>query len=144
MPGTNPLRSLGELAGKIPPDYRITAMELVRDAVRRELEQRGIAVSLPEQRDARLSVFPFGAASAAEGARGAKLSGHLLLGEIRRWDADSPGLLRVRVEFKLVRIDDGEAIWERGVQRLFSGTGARLDQASMDAARKIAEELFLQ
>ena len=41
MPGTNPLRSLGEMAGKVSPEYRLTAMELVRDAVRRELEERG-------------------------------------------------------------------------------------------------------
>jgi ABC-type Mn2+/Zn2+ transport system permease subunit len=142
VPGTNPLRSLGEMAGKVSSEYRATAMDLLRDALKQELEGRGVAVALPERRDARLGLFPFDGESAAQGARAAKLSGYLLLAEIRRWDGDSPGLLRTWVEFKLVRIDDGAAIFERRVQKVVSSIGARLDQASADAAKEIARELF--
>ncbi len=35
LPGTNPLRSLGEIAGKISPDYRPTVMDLLRAAIKR-------------------------------------------------------------------------------------------------------------
>ena len=142
MPGANPLRSLGEMTGKLSPDYRATAMDLLREVLKQELEARGIAVAFPERRDGRLSSFSFSAESAAQGARAAKLSGLLLLAEIRRWDGDSPGLLRSWVDFKLVRIEGGATIWERRVQKVVSTTGARLDQASADAAKEIARELF--
>ena len=142
MPGTNPLRSLGEMAGKLPSDYRATAMDLLREALKQELEGQGIAVAHPERQDGRLGLFPFSAESAAQGARAAKLSGYLLLAEIRRWDGDSPGLLRTWVEFKLVRIEGGVTIWERRVQKVVPSAGARLDQASADASREIARELF--
>ena len=142
MPGTNPFRSLGEMAGKIPSDYRATAMDLLRETLKRELEERGVIVAYPERHDARLGSFPFSADSAAQGARAAKLSGYLLLAEIRRWDGDSPGLLRSSVDFKLVRIEGGAAIWQRRVQKVVPSTGARLDQASADAAKEIARELF--
>jgi hypothetical protein len=117
-------------------------MDLLRDALKQELERRGVTAALPERQDARLGLFPFSGAGAAQGARAAKLSGYLLLAEIRRWDGDSPGLLRTWVEFKLVRIDDGAAIFERRVQKVVSSIGARLDQASADAAKEIARELF--
>jgi ABC-type Mn2+/Zn2+ transport system permease subunit len=143
MPGTNPLRSLAEMAGKIPSDYRATAMDLLRETLKQELEQRGVAVALPELKDASLAAFPFTSESAAHGARAAKLSGYLLLAEIRRWDGESHGLLRTWVEFKLVSIDGGATIWERRVQKIVSAPGARLDQASSDAAREIARELFV-
>jgi ABC-type Mn2+/Zn2+ transport system permease subunit len=142
MPGTNPLRSLGEMAGKIPADYRATAMDLLRETLKGELEQRGMVVGYPERQDARLGSFPFSAESAAQGARAAKLSGHLLLTEIRRWDSDPHGLLRTWVEFKLVSIEGGATIWERRVQQAAPSTGARLDQASADAAKEIARAVF--
>jgi hypothetical protein len=142
MPGTNPLRSLGEMAGKVSSDYRATAMDLLRDTLKHELEGRGVGVAYPERRDARLGSFPFNADSAAQGARMARLSGYLLLAEIRRWDGDSPGLLRTWVEFKLVRIESGVTTWERRVQKTVPSTGARLDQASADGAREIVRELF--
>jgi ABC-type Mn2+/Zn2+ transport system permease subunit len=142
MPGTNPLRSLGEMAGKIPSDYRATAMDLLRETLKRELEERGMVVGYPERQDARLGSFPFSADSAAQGARTAKLSGYLLLAEIRRWDGDPHGLLRTWVEFKLVSIEAGATIWERRVQRAVPSTGARLDQSSADASKEIARELF--
>jgi ABC-type Mn2+/Zn2+ transport system permease subunit len=142
MPGTNPLRSLGEMAGKLPSDYRATAMDLLREALKQELEEQGIAVAYPERQDARLGSFPFSAESAAQGARAAKLSGYLFLAEIRRWDGDAPGLLRTWVEFKLVRIEGSVTIWQRRVQKVVPSAGARLDQASADASREIARELF--
>jgi hypothetical protein len=117
-------------------------MNLLREALKRELEGRAISVAYPERSDARLNSFPFSADSAAHGARAAKLSGHLLLAEIRRWDSDPHGLLRTWVEFKLVSIDGGATIWERRVQKAAPSTGARLDQASADAAKEIARELF--
>jgi hypothetical protein len=107
-----------------------------------ELEQRGMVVGYPERQDARLGSFPFSAESAAQGARAAKLSGHLLLTEIRRWDSDPHGLLRTWVEFKLVSIEGGATIWERRVQQAAPSTGARLDQASADAAKEIARAVF--
>jgi ABC-type Mn2+/Zn2+ transport system permease subunit len=142
MPGTNPLRSLGEMSGQVSSDYRTTAMDLLRGTLKQELEERGMAVALPERHDSRLGSFPFSAENAAQGARAAKLSGYLLLSQIRRWDGDSHGLLRTWVEFKLVRINDGAAILERRVQKVVPSTGARLDQASADAAKEIARELF--
>src|SRR5262249_58067022 len=77
LPGTNPLRSLAEMAGKISSDYRQSVMDLLRDDLRRELEQRGFRVTLPEQTDARYSAFPVEPDSAARLARQGKLSGLL-------------------------------------------------------------------
>ena len=142
MPGANPLRSLGEMAGKVSSDYRLTAMDLVREALKERLERRALAVAYPERSDARLNSLSFNAESAAQHARGAKLSGHLLLAEIRRWDADSPGLLRSSVDFKLVRIETGATMWERRVDKVISSAGGRIDQVSADGAREIARELF--
>jgi ABC-type Mn2+/Zn2+ transport system permease subunit len=142
MPGTNPLRSLGEMAGKIPSDNRVTAMDLLRESLKRELEERGVVVGYPERQDARLGAFPFSADGAAQAARTAKLSGYVLLAEIRRWDGETHGLLRTSVEFKLVTIEASATIWERRAQKIISSVGARLDQASADAAKEIARELF--
>ncbi len=143
LPGTNPLRSLGEIAGKISPDYRPTVMDLLRGSMKRELEQRRIAVSFPEERDARLQSFPFEAASAATNARAANLSGWLLLSDIRRWNTDGRAPLRTWVDMRLVRIDNGTINWEKQFQRIVPLVGAaRLDEASADAVKEILRDLF--
>jgi hypothetical protein len=142
LPGTNPLRSLGEVAGKISPDYRPTVMELLRTSVRREMEQRKTPARFPEEYDARLSVLPLAPEAAARIAREGGLDGSLFLSEIRRWDADVAGLLRVWVEFKLVRIADGGVLWERRIQKALpavrSGNPADMHN---DAVREIIKEL---
>ena len=143
LPGTNPLRSLGEIAGKISPDYRPTVMDLLRGSMKRELEQRKIVVSFPEERDARLQSFPFEASSAATNARAANLSGWLLLSDIRRWSTDGRAPLRTWVDMRLVRIDNGTINWERQFQKVVPVVGAaRLDEASADAAKEILREMF--
>ena len=143
LPGANPLRSLGEMAGKVSPDYRPTVMDLLRASVKREIEQRKAQARFPEEHDARFAVLPFGNEAAARIAREGGLDGALLLSEIRRWEADAAGLLRLWVEFKLVRIADGALLWERRVQKVFPG-GRSGNPAEMhnDAAREVAKELF--
>jgi hypothetical protein len=143
LPGANPLRSLGEIAGKVSPDYRPTVMDLLRAAMKRELEQRKAQARFPEEYDARLSVLPLGHEAAARIAREGGLDGSLLLSEIYRWDADTAGLLRVWIEFKLVRIADGALLWERRVQKVFPG-GRSGNPAEMhsDAVREVVKELF--
>ena len=143
LPGTNPLRSLGEIAGKISPDYRPTVMDLLRGSVKRELEQRKIVVSFPEERDARLQSFPFEAGSAATNARAANFSGWLLLSDIRRWNTDGRAPLSTLVEMRLVRIDNGAIIWNKQFQKVVPMVGAaRLDEASADAVKEILREMF--
>jgi hypothetical protein len=116
---------------------------LLRVAVKREIEQRKTQGRFPEEHDARFSVLPLGNEAAARSARDGGLNGALLLSEIRRWEADTAGLLRVWVEFKLVRITDGALLWERRVQKVFSGgrTGNPAE-AHNDAAREVARDLF--
>ena len=143
LPGANPLRSLGEIAGKIPSDYRPTVMELLRASLRRELEQRKTPARFPEEYDARLSVLPLGPEAAARIAHEGGLEGSLLLSEIRRWDADPAGLLRAWVEFKLVGIADGKVQWERRVQKVFAaGRSGNPAEIHNDAVREIVKELF--
>jgi hypothetical protein len=143
LPGANPLRSLGEIAGKVSPDYRPTVMDLLRAAVKREIEQRKAQARFPEEHDARLSVLPPGSEAAARIAREGGLDGALLLSEIRRWNADTAGLLRVWVEFKLVRIADGATLWERRVQKVFpAGRTGNPAEMHTDAAREVAKDLF--
>jgi hypothetical protein len=143
LPGTNPLRSLAEMAGKVSSGYRLTIMDLLRDSLRSELEQRKIKIALPETHDARLQVFSPQPASAAQTAREAKLSGLLLVTAIQRWDAAGRQLLATRVDFKLLRISDGSLVWEKNVRRVISTAGAgHLAQASEDAAREIVYDLF--
>ena len=143
LPGTNPLRSLAEIAGKMSPDYRPTVMDLLRAAAKREMEQRKAQARFPEEHDARLSVLPLGHEAAARIAREGGLDGSLLLSEILRWDADTAGLLRLWVEFKLVRIGDGALLWERRVQRVFpGGRSGNPAEAHADAAREIVKEVF--
>src|SRR5262250_2704392 len=85
LPATNPLRSLAEMAGKSSSDYRESVMDLLRNDLRQELEQRGFRVTLPEQADPRFPAFPAEPANAARLAREGKLSGLLFVSEILRW-----------------------------------------------------------
>lgn len=143
LPGTNPLRSLGEIAGKISPDYRPTVMASLRADIKREMEQKRVRVSFPEEHDARLSVLPLGPEAAARIARQGGLDGSLFLSEIRRWDLEAPGLMRIWVEFKLVRVADGALLWERSVQKVIpAGRSGNPAEVHDDAAREVARELF--
>jgi hypothetical protein len=143
LPGANPLRSLGELAGKISPDYRPTVMDLLRGSMQRELERRSVSLSLPEERDARLQSLPFDAGSAANHARAAGFSGWLLLTEIRRWHTDGRSPLRSWIEMRLVEIDSGVVNWQRQVQKTTPFAGAaRLDEVSADAVKEILRDVF--
>ena len=143
MPGTNPIRSLGEMAGKVPPDYRATVMDLLRDALQSELQRRQIKIGFPEAHDARLEGFSPRPENAAQTAREGKLAGLLLLSDIQRWNADGRQLLSTRVDFKLLRISDGEVVWERNVRRaIFTAGAGHLGQASADAVKEIMRELF--
>ena len=143
LPDNNPLRSLVEMAGKISPDYRPTVMDLLRASLKRELEQRKIAVWFPEERDARLRALGADAAEAAAMARMAELSGWLLLCDIRRWHTDGRSPLRTSVDMRLVRIGSGAVEWHGQVQKIVPLVGAgRLDEASSDAVKVILRELF--
>ena len=143
LPGANPLRSLGEMAGKVSPEYRPTVMDLLRDALRRAAQQRKVQVRYPEEHDARLTALPLGSDAAARIARDANLEGVLLLSEIRRWDGEAPGLTRVSVELKVVRIADGAVAWERRVQKVVAaGRSGNPAEVHQDAIREIAKELF--
>ena len=143
LPGANPLRSLGEMAGKVSPDYRPAVMELLRDALRREALQRRAQARYPEEYDARLAVLPLAPDAAARIAREAGLQGGLLLGEIRRWDGETPGFIRVWVELKLVRIADGSVVWERRVQKVAAaGRSGNPAEVHQDVIREIVQELF--
>ena len=143
LPGTNPLRSLAEIAGKVSPDYRPTVMDLLRTSIKREIAQRKAQARFTEEHDARLSVLPLGNEAAARIAREGGLDGSLFLSEIRRWEADTAGLLRLWVEFKLVRIADGALLWERRAQKVIpAGRSANPAEAHSDAVREIVKELF--
>jgi ABC-type Mn2+/Zn2+ transport system permease subunit len=142
LPGANPLRSLGEMAGKVSSDYRPTVMDLLRDSLQSELEQKEIKVSFPEAHDARMGSFSPQPAGAAQTAREGKLSGLLLVTDVQRWNVEGRQLLSTRVAFKLLRIGDGSVVWEHTVQRVISTTGANLSQASADAVREIIREVF--
>jgi len=145
LPGTNPLRSLGEMAGKLSPDSRPTVMELLRGSLQREFQQRQITVSLPEERDVRLQSLPFDGVSAAANARTANLSGWLWLSEIRRWQTDGRSPLRTVVEMRLVRIDNGAVPWQRQIAKTVPLVGAvRLDEISADAVSAILRDVFGQ
>jgi len=143
LPGTNPLRSLAEMVGKMSPDYRPTVMDLLRGSLQRELQQRQVNVSLPEERDMRLQSIPADGMSAAANARTANLSGWLWLSEIRRWHSDGHSPLRTVVEMRLVRIDSGAVAWQRQIVKTIPLVGAaRLDEISADAVKEILREVF--
>ena len=143
LPGTNPLRSLAEMAGKISPGERATVMTLLRESLKRELEQREVRARFPEEHDARFAVLPSGHETAARIARDGGLEGTVLLSEIRRWDAEAPGLVRLWVEFKLVRIDDAGLLWERRVQKVIpTNRSGNLAEIHQDAVKEVIRELF--
>jgi hypothetical protein len=143
LPGTNPLGSLAEMAGKVPPDYRPTVVDLLRAAIKQELEKRKVQVRLPEEHDARLSVLPLTPEAAARIARQGGLDGSLFLSEIRRWDIEAAGLMRLWVDFKLVRITDGALLWERSVQKVSPVTrSGNLADVHGDGVREVIRELF--
>lgn len=58
LPGTNPLRSLQEMAGTISSDCRRSVTDLLRDSLRTELEQKGYSVRLAEETDERFPPSP--------------------------------------------------------------------------------------
>jgi ABC-type Mn2+/Zn2+ transport system permease subunit len=143
LPSTNPLRSLGEMAGKLSPEARETVMDLLREDLRKEMEQRGYSVRLPEETDARFPAFPSETAAAVRLGRGGKLSGLVFVGEIGRWEAEVKHFVRVLADFKLIRLDDGAVLWERRVQRAVPTPSAtHLGQAHADAVRAVVAELF--
>jgi ABC-type Mn2+/Zn2+ transport system permease subunit len=145
LPATNPLRSLAEMAGKISSDYRQSVMDLLRDDLRRELEQRGFRVTLPEQTDARFPAFPADTSNAVRVAREGKLSGLIFVSEISRWEADSRQFVRVVADFKLIRTDDSSVLWERRIQRAVPTPSAtNLGQAYTDSVKEVVRDLFAQ
>lgn len=143
LPATNPLRSLAEMAGKISSDYRQSVMDLLREDLRRELEQRGFRITLPEQTDARFPAFPAEPGNAVRLAREGKLSGLIFVSEISRWEADSRQFVRVFADFKLIRTDSGAVLWERRIQRAVPTPSAtNLGQAYTDSVKEVVREVF--
>jgi ABC-type Mn2+/Zn2+ transport system permease subunit len=143
LPATNPLRSLAEMAGKISSDYRQSVMDLLRDDLRRELEQKGFRVTLPEQTDPRFPAFPAEPGNAVRLAREGKLSGLIFVSEISRWEADSRQFVRVFADFKLIRTDNGAVLWERRIQRAVPTPSAtNLGQAYTDSVKEVVRDLF--
>lgn len=143
LPATNPLRSLAEMAGKISSDYRQSVMDLLREDLRKGLEQNGYSVNLPEEMDPRFPSFPAEGDGAARMAREGRLSGLVFVSEIWRWEADSQKFVRVVVDFKLIRIDDGTVLWERRIQRAVPTPSAtNLGLAYTDSAKEVVRDLF--
>lgn len=142
LPPGNPLESLAEMAGKGSPEARPTVMGLLRDALREELEKRGFAARLAEERDSRLGFSPPTATPAVEAARAAGLKGFLLVSAIERWE---PGekLVRALVDFKLLRADDGALVWQARVRRALPTPGAtHLAEAYRDGVAALVRDLF--
>jgi ABC-type Mn2+/Zn2+ transport system permease subunit len=143
LPATNPLRSLAEMAGKSSSDYRQSVMDILRDNLKTELAQRGFQVSLPEEKDARFPAFSADTGAAIRMAREGNLAGMTFVSEIRRWETDTQKFVRVVVDFKLLRVDDGAVVWERRIQRAVPTPSAtNVGQASTDAVREIVHDLF--
>ncbi len=144
LPSNNPLRSVGEMAGKISSDYRQNVMDLLRDSLQQELEQKGYRVTFPEETDTRFPPLPADSNGALRLAREGKLSGLIFVSEIWRWAGESQKFVRVVADFKIVRIDDGAVLWERHVQRAVPTPSAtNLGQASTDAVREVVRDLFV-
>ena len=142
LPSTNPLRSLGEMVGKISPDYRQNVMDLLRDNLRVELEQKGYSIRLPEETDARFPAFPADANAAVQLGREGKLSGLVFVSEIWRWEGYPQQFVRVFVDCKLVRLDDGVVLWDRRVQRAVPTPSAtNQGQAYTDAVKAVVHEI---
>ncbi len=144
LPANNPLRSLAEMAGKLPPEnYRQSVMDLLRRDLQAELERRGFHIALPEDKDARFTAFSSDRDNALRVAREGRLSGALFVSEIFRWEGESQKFVRALVDFKLIRIADGALLWSRRIQRAVPTPSAtHLGQASSDAVKAIVSELF--
>jgi ABC-type Mn2+/Zn2+ transport system permease subunit len=143
LPATNPLRSLAEMAGKISSDYRQTVMDLMRESLKNELTKRGFYVALPEDTDARFPALSADVGAAVRIARDGSLSGLTFVGEIRRWEVEAQKFVRVWVDFKLIRIDNGNVLWERHIQRAIPTPSAtNLGEASTDSVRQVVRDLF--
>lgn len=143
LPSNNPLRSLAEMAGKISSDYRQSVMDLLRDSLRQELEQKGYHVTLPEESDSRYPPLPADSNGAVRLAREGKLSGLVFVSEIWRWEGEPQKFVRALVDFRLIRIEDGAVLWERRIQRAVPTPSAtNLGQAATDAVREIVRDLF--
>ncbi|MGB7946299.1 MAG: metal ABC transporter permease [Candidatus Binatia bacterium] len=143
LPSNNPLRSLAEMSGKESSAYRDSVMELLREDLRRELEQKGFRIRLPEQMDPRFAAFPANPVSAVRLAREGKLSGLLFVSEISRWDVDSRQFVRVFVDFKIVRTTDGAVVWERRIQRAVPTPSAtNLGQSYADSVKEVVRDIF--
>jgi ABC-type Mn2+/Zn2+ transport system permease subunit len=143
LPATNPLHSLAEMGGKASSEARQSVMDLLRDDLRKAMEQKGYSVKLPEEADARFPPFPADTAGAVQLGRDGKLSGVVLVSEIRRWEASTGQFVRVLADFKLVRLEDGNVLWERRVSSAVPTPSAtNLGQAYMDAVKSVVGELF--
>jgi len=143
LPSTNPLRSAGEMIGKVSSDYRQNVMDLLRDNLRQELQQSGYRVTLPEDTDARFPPFPADTNAALQLGRDGKLSGLVFVSEIWRWEGNPQQFVRVFVDFKLVRLEDGAVLWDRRVQRAVpTPSSTHLGQAYTDAIRAVVHEIF--
>jgi ABC-type Mn2+/Zn2+ transport system permease subunit len=143
LPSNNPLRSLAEMAGKSSSDYRQSVMDLLRENLKTELAQKSFQIALPEEKDARFPAFSTDTGAALRVAREGKLSGAVFASEIWRWEVESQKFVRVLVDFKLIRIDDGTVIWQRRVQGAIPTPSAtNVGQASTDAVKSILRDLF--
>jgi ABC-type Mn2+/Zn2+ transport system permease subunit/uncharacterized protein YceK len=143
LPSTNLLRSAGEMFGKVPSDYRQNVMDLLRDGLRQELQQNGYRVTFPEETDARFPPFSAETNSAVQLGREGKLSGLVFVSEIWRWEGYPQQFVRVFVDFKLVRLEDGAVLWDRRVQRAIpTSSSTNLGQAYTDAVIAVVHEIF--
>ena len=143
LPSANPLRSLGEMTGKVSSDYRQNVMDLLRDGVRQELQQSGYRVTFPEETDARFPPFPSDTNAAVQLGREGKLSGLVFISEIWRWEGYPQQFVRVFVDFKLVQLEDGAVVWARRIQRAVpTPSSTNQGQAYTDAVKAVVHEIF--
>src|SRR5262249_35930805 len=139
LPSTNLLRSAGEMFGKVPSDYRQNVMDLLRDG----LHKPGYGVAFPGEPAARFPPFPAETNAAVQLGREGKLSGLVLVSEIWRWEGYPQQFVRVFVDFKLVRLEDGAVLWDRRVQRAIpTPSSTNLGQAYTDAVIAVVHEIF--
>jgi ABC-type Mn2+/Zn2+ transport system permease subunit len=143
LPSPNPLRSAAEMVGKLSSDYRQNVMDLLRNELRREFEQKGYMVQLPEEVDVRFPPFPAETNGALQLARQGRLSGLVFVSELLRWEDVASHFVRVAADFKLIRVDDGAVLWNRRVQRGVSTPAAtNQGQAFTDAIEAVVHEIF--
>jgi len=118
-------------------------MDLLRDNLRTDLEQRGFRIALPEQKDARFPPLAADERDAIRLAREGDLKGAVFVSEIWRWETEVQRFVRVLVDFKMVRIEDGALLWQRRVQGAIPTPSAtNTAQASADAVKGIMREIF--